>query len=74
MNSSKLTTLLIVLVISVAVLSHVGVEASRVLHEDFGGANHLENYSTSAYEKAKTTMSLWLERLASGPSPRGRGH
>ncbi|MFQ6645474.1 hypothetical protein Gotur_019094 [Gossypium turneri] len=53
-----------------AILSHVGVEATRVLAEDFAKANHLETYS-SVYEKAKFTMSCWLERLASGPSPRG---
>ncbi|MBA0570406.1 hypothetical protein Golob_004069 [Gossypium lobatum] len=56
-----------------AILSHVGVEATRVLAEDFAKANHLETYS-SVYEKAKFTMSCWLERLASGPSPRGPGH
>ncbi|MBA0870054.1 hypothetical protein Goshw_007271 [Gossypium schwendimanii] len=73
MNSRKLNTLLIIFVISVAILSHVGVEATRVLAEDFAKANHLETYS-SVYEKAKFTMSCWLERLASGPSPRGPGH
>ncbi|KAE8696306.1 hypothetical protein F3Y22_tig00110676pilonHSYRG00385 [Hibiscus syriacus] len=73
MNSRKLSSLLIILVISVAILSHGGVEATRVLGEDFARANHLDTYS-SVYEKAKFTMSCWLERLASGPSPRGPGH
>ncbi|TYG50064.1 hypothetical protein ES288_D10G146000v1 [Gossypium darwinii] len=73
MNSRKLNTLLIIFVISMAILSHVEVEATRVLAEDFSKANHLETYS-SVYEKAKFTMSCWLERLASGPSPRGPGH
>ncbi|KAA3482092.1 transmembrane protein [Gossypium australe] len=73
MNSRKLNTLLIIFVISMAILSHVGVEATRVITEDFAKANHLETYS-SVYEKAKFTMSCWLERLASGPSPRGPGH
>ncbi|TXG72746.1 hypothetical protein EZV62_001325 [Acer yangbiense] len=73
MNARNLGTLLIVLVISVAILSHVGVEATRVLPEDFASENHLETYS-SVYEKAKTTMGCWLGRLASGPSPKGPGH
>ncbi|KAK8556395.1 hypothetical protein V6N13_064429 [Hibiscus sabdariffa] len=76
MNNRNLSTLLIIFVISVAVLSHGHgrVEATRVLGEDFGRANHLETYSSSVYEKAKFTMSCWLERLASGPSPKGPGH
>ncbi|KAK3204320.1 hypothetical protein Dsin_018366 [Dipteronia sinensis] len=74
MNARKLSTLLIVLVISVAILSHVGVEATRVLPEDFASENHLETYSSSVYEKAKATMGCWLGRLASGPSPKGPGH
>ncbi|KAE8663085.1 hypothetical protein F3Y22_tig00113123pilonHSYRG00270 [Hibiscus syriacus] len=73
MNSRKLSTFLIIFVISVAISSHVRVEATRVLGEDFAEANHLETYS-SVYEKAKFTMSCWLQRLASGPSPRGPGH
>ncbi|GLT56566.1 hypothetical protein SLA2020_296000 [Shorea laevis] len=71
MASRKLSTLLLVLVVAVAVLSCV--EATRVLPEDFAEANHLETYS-SVYEKAKSTMSCWLGRLASGPSPKGPGH
>ncbi|KAE8694879.1 hypothetical protein F3Y22_tig00110764pilonHSYRG00020 [Hibiscus syriacus] len=75
MNSRKVSTLLIIFVMSVAILSHGhgGVEATRVLGEDFARANHLETYS-SVYEKAKFTMSCWVQRLASGPSPRGPGH
>ncbi|XVE84442.1 hypothetical protein DITRI_Ditri17bG0014600 [Diplodiscus trichospermus] len=73
MNSRKVDTLLIILVVLVAILSQVRVEATRVLPEDFAKANNLETYS-SVYEKAKFTMSCWFERLASGPSPRGPGH
>ncbi|GMI70537.1 Precursor of PAMP-induced peptide 1 [Hibiscus trionum] len=73
MNSRKLSTLLIIFLISVAISSRVRVEATRVLGEDFAKANNLEAYS-SVYEKAKFTMSCWLERLASGPSPKGPGH
>ncbi|KAJ4723636.1 Transmembrane protein [Melia azedarach] len=76
MNSRNVSTVLIILVISLAVLSHVGVEATRVMPEDFAKANHLETYSSppSVYEQAKFTMSFWLQRLASGPSPKGPGH
>ncbi|XVF84323.1 hypothetical protein PTKIN_Ptkin17bG0027700 [Pterospermum kingtungense] len=75
MNSRRvINTLLIIFVISVAILSQVRVEATRVLPEGFAKGNHLETYSSSVYEKAKFTMSCWLERLASGPSPRGPGH
>ncbi|KAK6930378.1 hypothetical protein RJ641_004472 [Dillenia turbinata] len=45
------------------------VEATRVLSEDFAHHNHLV-----VYEKAKYTVTSWLEWLASGPSPRGPGH
>ena len=72
MAFKKTCTLLAVLVILIAVLSPVVVEG-RVLSEDFAGSNHLATYST-VYEKAKTGMSFWLQRLASGPSPKGPGH
>ncbi|KAB2041079.1 hypothetical protein ES319_D02G124900v1 [Gossypium barbadense] len=71
MNSRKVSTLFIILVISLPSLS---LEGTRVLPEDFAKANHLHTYSSSVYEKAKFTMSCWLQRLASGPSPRGPGH
>lgn len=75
MNSRKLSNLLIVFVLSVALLSHVGVEATRVLQqqESLASENHLGT-SSSVYEKAKFSMGRWLQRLASGPSPRGKGH
>ncbi|KAG4180069.1 hypothetical protein ERO13_A10G142000v2 [Gossypium hirsutum] len=73
MNSRKVSTLLMICVISMAVLSDVSVEAARVLREDLGNVNHMETYS-SVYHKARSTMSYWLQRLASGPSPRGPGH
>ncbi|OMP03882.1 hypothetical protein COLO4_10135 [Corchorus olitorius] len=74
MDSRKVSSVLIILVIWVAVVSHVGVEASRVLPEDFAKANHLDTYSSVMYQKARFTMSYWLQRLASGPSPQGPGH
>ncbi|KAL4291802.1 hypothetical protein GQ457_14G001170 [Hibiscus cannabinus] len=70
--SRKLGTLLSIFVVSVAVLSQVrvGVEAARVLPEDFAAVNHLD----TVYHKAKFSMSYWLQRLASEHSPQGPGH
>ncbi|KAA8531450.1 hypothetical protein F0562_006197 [Nyssa sinensis] len=71
MNSRQKNTLLSILVIFVAIMSQAYVlKATRVLSEDFAGENHLATYP-SAYEKARYTMGCWLERLASGPSPKG---
>lgn len=62
------------LVLFFAVLmSQARVDGGRVLMEDFADSSHLETYPTM-YEKAKNSMACWLGRLASGPSPRGRGH
>ena len=63
------TTVLIVLVIFVTIISQVQVEGARMLSEEFKITT-----SSYVYEKAKFTMAYWLERLASGPSPRGPGH
>ncbi|OAY37775.1 hypothetical protein MANES_11G128100v8 [Manihot esculenta] len=73
MSFSKATIVLAIFLILVGVFGQVKVEATRVLPEDFAAANHLESYS-SVYEKAKSAMGCWLERLASGPSPKGPGH
>ena len=72
MNFRNTSTLLIIFVICVAILSRGGVEATRVLSEDFGNANSLETGSP-IYVKAKDIMAYWLQRLPSGPSP-GEGH
>jgi hypothetical protein len=72
MNIRKAITLLIVFVIFVAILNDARVEASRVLSDNFASANHLDTYSTF-YDKAKSNMAYWLERLPSGQSP-GAGH
>nr|POF03257.1 hypothetical protein CFP56_55594 [Quercus suber] len=66
MNFRNRSTLLIIFVICVA--NHAVVEATRVLFEDFGNANHLETLSL-IYVKAKDVMAYWLQRLPSGPSP-----
>ncbi|KAF3944157.1 hypothetical protein CMV_029352 [Castanea mollissima] len=73
MNFRKTSTLLIIFVICVAILSHAGVEATRVLFEDFGNANQLETQS-HIYVKAKDIMAYWLQRLPSGLSSGGEGH
>ncbi len=73
MNFRKASTLLIIFFISVAIFSHARVEASRVLCEDFGSADHLDTYS-SIYERTKHSMVYWLERLPSGGPSTGDNH
>ena len=67
------TTFLIILVIFVTIIGQVHVEGARMLSEEFKSATDLTT-SSYVYEKAKFTMAYWLERLASGPSPKGPGH
>lgn len=50
------------------------VEAARVLSEDFSGKTIQLAKFPSVYHKAKSSLSFLLERLPSGPSPRGPGH
>nr|POF03255.1 hypothetical protein CFP56_55592 [Quercus suber] len=61
MNFRNTSTLLIIFVICVAILSRGGVEATRVLSEDFGNANSLKTGSP-IYVKAKDIMTYWLQR------------
>ncbi|KAL6971748.1 hypothetical protein U1Q18_031430, partial [Sarracenia purpurea var. burkii] len=70
MNFRRKTTLLIIFVTFITILCQVGVQATRVLPKDFADENYLETYPLM-YEKAKLTMTSWLERLSSGPSPKG---
>lgn len=79
MSSRKLSAAGLVMIVFVmtvvALISHIeGVGATRVLPEDFGHVNHLETYSSAAYDKARHAMAYWLQRLSSGPSPSGPGH
>ena len=75
LSEMNFRTLLLIFVIVVAILSHTGVKATRVLCEDFASANHLDiDTYTSVYAKAKYTMAGWLQRLPSGPSNGGSGH
>jgi|UniRef100_A0A2N9GI92 hypothetical protein len=68
------TILMMILLVTFVVIScHTGVEATRVLKEDFTSGNQLQTNST-IYEKAKYTMAYWLQRLPSGPSPSGPGN
>ena len=74
MNFRKTSTLLIIFVICVAILSHAGVDATRVLFEDFGNANDQLETQSHIYVKVKDIMAYWLQRLSSGPSSGGEGH
>ncbi|KAI3963047.1 hypothetical protein MKW98_028987 [Papaver atlanticum] len=70
MNSKQAITFLFLLIAGVVVLSCV--EATRVLPQDFASANHLVMLP-SVYQ-AKSTVTCWLGRLASGPSQGGKAH
>ncbi|KAJ0467387.1 putative PAMP-induced secreted peptide 1 [Helianthus annuus] len=62
---------LVVIFILIVIMSPRVVEG-RPLCEEFAKASDL--YS-SVYQNAnKFSMSLWLEQLPSGPSPKGPGH
>uniref|UniRef100_M1B666 Uncharacterized protein n=1 Tax=Solanum tuberosum TaxID=4113 RepID=M1B666_SOLTU len=75
MTCRRMTTLLVIFVIFVAIMSTQNhVEAARVLlSQDFSGEIRLATLP-SIYEKAKNNLEFLLERLPSGPSPRGPGH
>ncbi|KAK4345340.1 hypothetical protein RND71_035516 [Anisodus tanguticus] len=74
MTYRRITTLLIVFAIFVAITStQNNVEAARILSQDFSGEIHLATFP-SIYEKARSNLAFLLERLPSGPSPRGPGH
>ncbi|KAL9144363.1 hypothetical protein ABFS82_14G291700 [Erythranthe guttata] len=75
MKYQRAVIVLIILVFCFACTSKVNVEAARILSDDhFSQANHLVKFPSVSYENAKVSMSYWLQRLASGPSPRGPGH
>lgn len=80
MNFLKACTLLnlVAVVMIVAILiSQSRVEARVLSHSEefaFARANNLQTYTSSTYEQAKKTMAFWMQRLASGPSPKGPGH
>ena len=62
MNFRKTSTLVIIFVICVSILGPGGVEATRVLSEDFGNANSLKIGSPISV-KAEDIMAYWLQRL-----------
>lgn len=70
MNIRKIVSVILIGMLWFGILENQ-VEAGRVLSLDI---NVYINNLEMVYEKAKITMSCWLQRLASGPSPRGRGH
>ncbi|KAL1203183.1 PAMP-induced secreted peptide 1 [Cardamine amara subsp. amara] len=65
------TVLVVVMMVVLLVVEHVVVPAAagRVLTEKPG-----ETKATLTVENMKSTVDSWFQRLASGPSPRGRGH
>lgn len=73
MNSKRTSILLIIFVMYIVCMSRVQVEGARILSEDFSQSNRLVTIPRM-YDSARETMSFWIQRLASGPSPRGPGH
>lgn len=76
MKFQKITTILIVCVVFSIVLSQISIaDAARVLPETSSdhGVDYVDPYSI-VYHKAKKTVSCWLGKLSSGPSPSGPGH
>lgn len=65
-------TILIMVIVALLVVEHVVVPAAagRVLMEKSGDGRA----TVMSVEKMKSTVGSWFQRLASGPSPRGRGH
>ncbi|CAH8314523.1 unnamed protein product [Eruca vesicaria subsp. sativa] len=66
------STVLIMVVVALLVVEHVVVPAAagRVLTEKLGGGRA----TAMRVEMMKSTVDSWFQRLASGPSPKGRGH
>lgn len=70
----RASIVLICFVIYVACMSkNIGVEATRMLSDDLPQTGDVVRFPIM-YKNARETMSYWLQRLASGPSPRGPGH
>ncbi|KAF3571318.1 hypothetical protein F2Q69_00060457 [Brassica cretica] len=65
-------TILIMMIVALLVVEHVVVPAAagRVLTEKLGDGSA----TMMRVEKMTSTVDFWFQRLASGPSPRGRGH
>ncbi|ESQ54405.1 hypothetical protein EUTSA_v10026809mg [Eutrema salsugineum] len=66
------TILFVVMMVALLVVEHVVVPAAagRVLTENLGEGRA----TVMEVEKMKSTVDSWFQSLASGPSPRGRGH
>lgn len=65
--------MVVMIVFVAAMTSLAGVDAGRVLTDNIQGLN-IETYTMSMYKTTTNSMACWLQMLASGPSPRGRGH
>lgn len=74
MASRRAYAFLLVVVVAAVVLSMEGAvaHAARDAPGYFKGAGYLAY--PSVYGRARSSMASWLEKLASGPSPKGPGH
>ncbi|KAG7018440.1 hypothetical protein SDJN02_20308, partial [Cucurbita argyrosperma subsp. argyrosperma] len=75
MKFQKIRSFFIVCVVFGIILSQIStIDAARVLSETSNhGVDYIDPYSI-VYQKAKETVSCWLGKLSSGPSPSGPGH
>jgi len=70
----RITSLVIIIAVFMAIFSLCLVSEARPLMEDFASDNNgISNYP-SVYQNAKYNMAFWLEQLVSGPSDGGAGH
>ncbi|CAN8326277.1 unnamed protein product [Cochlearia groenlandica] len=63
-------SIVFILVVMVSLLLVVPAAAGRALTEKPGNGIA----TVMSVDKLKWTVDSWFQRLASGPSPRGRGH
>ncbi|CAA6660321.1 unnamed protein product [Spirodela intermedia] len=73
MDSRRVSAFLLLAVVVVAVLSMAGTaQAARPPPGQFDGESFLTY--PSVYERAKSAIESMMQKLPSGPSPRGPGH
>ncbi|MQL83671.1 hypothetical protein Taro_016171 [Colocasia esculenta] len=75
MASRRACVLLLVIAVvgAIAFGREAVVDAARNAPGSFDRGSSYLQYP-SAYESARSAMAFWMEKLASGPSPKGPGH
>lgn len=73
-HRTRVVILLILVVLITLNMGEFADATSRVLSEKKAGGDYLLESYTTGYELTRLRMGSWLQRLSSGPSPRGPGH